>query len=264
MAIQKIKNMKLVERESGNHVVALKNINFSYGITPIIKNLSFGVKQGEIRAIIGPNGAGKSTVLNLISGRNNPQAGDILFRGKPITTVKPDKRRHLGISRSFQITNIFEAYTVYENVRLAVKGMKDSRYNFWKPMKSYAEVHEETLQLIEECNLSDAIHEKASNLSYAQQRQVEIALSLAADPSLLLLDEPMAGLSIEESKSVAKLVSDISKSRQLTVIFIEHDMDIVFGISHEVTVLNYGEIIVSGKPEEIKSNPKVQEIYLGE
>lgn len=264
MAIQKIESTTVLERGNVNDSITLKNINFSYGSTPIIKNLSFGVKQGEIRAIIGPNGAGKSTVLHLLSGRNNPQSGDIIFKGKPITHLKPEKRRHLGMSRSFQITNIFGAYTVYENVRLAVQGMKDSRYNFWKPIKSYAEVHKETLRLIEECNLSDAIHEKASNLSYAQQRQVEIALSLAADPSLLLLDEPMAGLSIEKSKSVAKLVSDISKARQLTVIFIEHDMDIVFGISDEVTVLSYGEIVVSGKPEEIKSNPKVQEIYLGE
>ena len=190
----------------------LKKYSFLLWDHPYYQKFELWCKQGEIRAIIGPNGAGKSTVLHLLSGRNNPQSGDIIFKEKPITHLKPEKRRHLGMSRSFQITNIFGAYTVYENVRLAVKGMKDSRYNFWKPIKSYAEVHQETLRLIEECNLSDAIHEKASNLSYAQQRQVEIALSLAADPSLLLLDEPMAGLSIEESQSVAKLVSDISKS----------------------------------------------------
>ena len=143
MAIQKIETTTVLERESANHIVALENVHFSYGITPIIKNLSFGVKKGEIRAIIGPNGAGKSTVLHLLSGRNNPQSGDIIFNGKPITHLKPEKRRHLGMSRSFQITNIFGAYTVYENVRLAVQGMKDSRYNFWKPIKSYADVHQE-------------------------------------------------------------------------------------------------------------------------
>lgn len=260
------KNIQLTQGPSKgiDPIFKMENVFFSYGSTPITKNVSFSIGSGEIRAIIGPNGAGKSTFLNLISGRNYPQQGDIHFNGKNITRMAPHKRRQLGISRSFQITNIFQSHTVYENIRLAVQGMMQGRYNFWKAVTSYPDVHTDTLKLIKECHLTDVVHEHVSNLSYAQQRQVEIALSLAQNPSLLLLDEPAAGLSVEESKWVANLVSHIAKNHHLAVIFIEHDMDIVFTISDYITVLHYGEIIVEGRPEKIKSNPKVQEIYLGE
>lgn len=266
MVIQEIENINLA-RGTGEDVeplLEMQHVSFSYGSTPITKNVNFRIGKGEIRAIIGPNGAGKSTFLNLISGRNYPQQGEIVFNGKKITRMEPHKRRQLGISRSFQITNIFGSNTVYENIRLAVQGMMNARYHFWKPITSYSDVHRDTLKLIEECHLTEVMCTRANNLSYAQQRQVEIALSLANHPSLLLLDEPTAGLSVEESKWVANLVCNIAKNHHLSVIFIEHDMNIVFTISDFITVLHYGEIIVEDRPEKIRSNAKVQEIYLGE
>ncbi|MEC1721472.1 ABC transporter ATP-binding protein [Schinkia azotoformans] len=257
-----------VQKIKGNHmesdvILKVDNIHFSYQVTPVTKDVSLTIRKGEIRAIIGPNGAGKSTILSLISGKNHPQRGKIAFKDKEITHMKPHQIRKLGISRSFQITNIFPSYTVYENVSLAVQGMMDQKYNFWRPPTSYPQIHEETTRLLEECNLSGVANVKAKELSYAEQRQIEIALSLAGNPELLLLDEPTAGLSVEESQSLARLVKRISDNHNLSVIFIEHDMDIVFSISDIITVLYYGEILVEDVPERIKANAKVQEVYLG-
>lgn len=244
-------------------ILSVDQVHFSYSVTPVTNNVSFDIRKGEIRAIIGPNGAGKSTILNLICGKYHPKKGKIMYKGIDITHMRPHKIRHLGISRSFQITNIYYAHTVYENVSLAVQGMMDEKYNIWYPPTHYSKIHEETTRLMEECNIGHLANVRASDLSYAEQRQVEIALSLAGNPELLLLDEPTAGLSIEESRSIAKTVKDISKKNKITVIFIEHDMDIVFSISDKITVLYYGEILVEDTPDKIKNNKKVQEVYLG-
>ena len=259
MDVQEIKKNDVGSEE----ILRLENVHFSYQVTPVTKDVSLKINKGEIRAVIGPNGAGKSTILNLISGKYHPQKGKIAYKGKEITHMKPHQIRKLGISKSFQITNIFPSYTVYENVSLAVQGMIDEKYNFWRPPTSYPQIHEETTRVLDECHLTSVANVKAKELSYAEQRQIEIALSLAGKPDLLLLDEPTAGLSVEESQSLARLVKSISNNNNLSVIFIEHDMDIVFTIADKITVLYYGEIIVEDVPEKIKSNAKVQEVYLG-
>lgn len=249
---------------SHSPLLTVDQINFAYQITPVTKDVSFKIEKGEIRALIGPNGAGKSTILNLLCGMYHPNNGKIIYKGHDITKMDPHKIRHLGISRSFQITNIYYSHTVYENVSLAVQGSIDEKYNIWHPPSHYKKIHDETLRIMDECNISHLMDIKTSELSYAEQRQVEIALSLAGNPELLLLDEPTAGLSIEESRSIAKLVKDISDRNQITVLFVEHDMDIVFSISDQISVLYYGEILVEDIPENIKVNKKVQEVYLGE
>lgn len=251
------------ENITGSYCLEIKNAYFSYGIAPILQNINLKINEGEIRAIIGPNGAGKSTLLNIISGRNFPQKGKLFFQGKDVTSLAPYRKRQMGISRSFQITNIFPAFTVYENIRLAVQGMGKNRYNIWRSIASDQGIHEETFQLIKECNLTDVAFRDVNELSYAQQRQVEIALVLAKSPKLLLLDEPTAGLSVEESKWIADMIQRIARNHHLTIIFVEHDMDIVFRISNLITVLHYGQVFVEDTPENIRTNPKVQEIYLG-
>lgn len=249
---------------SHSPLLTVDQINFAYQITPVTKDVSFKIEKGEIRALIGPNGAGKSTILNLLCGMYHPNNGKIIYKGHDITKMDPHKIRHLGISRSFQITNIYYSHTVYENVSLAVQGSIDEKYNIWHPPSHYQKIHDETLRIMDECNILHLMDIKTSELSYAEQRQVEIALSLAGNPELLLLDEPTAGLSIEESRSIAKLVKDISDRNQITVLFVEHDMDIVFSISDQISVLYYGEILVEDIPENIKVNKKVQKVYLGE
>lgn len=241
-----------------------ESLQFAYHGTPIIKGIDFQLNKGEILSIIGPNGAGKTTFLHLLSGNLMPKKGDIYYKGTKITRLKPDKRRMLGISRSFQITNIFMNHTVYENLRYAVQAIHKRRYQPLKNIDAIEEIHEQTEKLLEICHLTEFKDIKCSELAYAEQRLVEIGLSLASNTDVLLLDEPTAGLSIEESRYIADFIKQLSKDLELSIVFIEHDMDIVFDISNRISVLYYGELLVTDTPENIKDNKKVQEIYLGE
>ena len=213
--------------------------------------------------MIGPNGAGKSTLINLISGKNHPTSGTITFKGVDITRLKPYQVRQLGITRSFQITNVFPTHTVYENVRLAVQAMTKERYHFWKPITHYEHIDKATRQILRDTHLEEVADFVVGNLSYAQKRLLEIALSLAGAPSLILLDEPAAGLSMEESQWLSQIIKQIARTFDLSVVFIEHDMDVVFSIADYITVLHYGKIVAEDVPQRIKENSLVKEIYLG-
>lgn len=239
-------------------------VHFAYHGTPIIKGIDFSLTKGEIHSIIGPNGAGKTTLLHLLSGNLLPRKGDIYYKGTKITKYKPNKRRLIGISRSFQITNIFMNHTVYENLRYAVQAINKRRYQTLRNIEAIAEIHEQTEKLLEVCHLTEFKDMKCSELAYAEQRLVEIGLSLAGNTDVLLLDEPTAGLSVEESRYIANFIKQLSQDFDLSIVFIEHDMDIVFDISDRISVLYYGELIVTDTPENIKDNKQVQEIYLGE
>ncbi|MFA8438539.1 ABC transporter ATP-binding protein [Pueribacillus sp. YX66] len=240
------------------------SLYFSYHSNPIINGVDFAIKKGEICSIIGPNGAGKTTFLNLLSGMLIPNAGDVFYKNKKITKVQPNKRRELGISRSFQITNIFMQHTVYENIRYAVQGVNKQKYQLFKSIDSMTDISVQTEKLLEICHLTSVKDEKCSDLAYAEQRLVEIALSLAGNTEVLLLDEPTAGLSMEESRYIADFIKQLSRDLQLSIVFIEHDMDIVFDISNRISVLYYGELLLTDTPEHVKENKQVQEIYLGE
>ncbi|MGF6951589.1 branched-chain amino acid transport system ATP-binding protein [Neobacillus sp. B4I6] len=241
-----------------------ENLTYSYKGHQVIHGISLNVHEGEVRAIIGPNGAGKTTLIKLLSGELIPDEGYIWFKHKNITKLSPNKKRKIGISRSFQITNIFFGHTVYENVRLAVQANHKGQYTFWKNVDSFHEIEEETWNLLKQCQLIQVKDTLSSSLSYAEQRQVEIALCLAGKPEMLLLDEPAAGLSKEESKKMASLITSLARNLHLTVIFIEHDMDIVFSISDQISVIYYGKVFMEDVPENIKSDPRIKEIYLGE
>lgn len=239
-------------------------VHFSYHGAPIINGIDFALYKGEILSIIGPNGAGKTTFLNLLSGNLFPKQGEIFFKGKNITKMKPHKRRFLGISRSFQITNIFMNHTVYENLRYAAQAINRRKYKTLKNIEAIAEIHEQTEKLLDICHLKEFKDVRCSELAYAEQRLVEIGLALAGDTEVLLLDEPTAGLSVEESRYIADFIKQLSREFDLSIVFIEHDMDIVFDISDRISVLHYGELLLTDAPENIKGNQRVQEIYLGE
>jgi branched-chain amino acid transport system ATP-binding protein len=245
-------------------VLETKGLYFSYHGNPIIKGVDFSLREGEICSIIGPNGAGKTTLLNLLSGKLYPQNGDILYKQQKINRVRPNKRRELGISRSFQITSIFMNKTVYENLRYAVQGVNSSKYKLFRNMNSMDEITEQTERLLEVCHLTEVRNEKCFELAYAEQRLVEIALALPGNSKVLLLDEPTAGLSVEESRYIADFIKNLSNAMNLSIVFIEHDMDIVFDVSDRISVLSYGELLVTDIPNNVKENKQVQEIYLGE
>lgn len=245
-------------------ILKSESIYFSYHSNPIINGIDFSLNKGEILSIIGPNGAGKTTFLNLLSGKLFPSKGDVFFKNNKITKIRPNKRRELGVSRSFQITNIFMQHTVFENLRYAVQAVHKQKYQTFRNIDAINDITEQTEQLLKTSHLTEFKNEICSELAYAEQRLVEIALSLAGNAEVLLLDEPTAGLSVEESRYIADFIKQLSHDLQLSIVFIEHDMDIVFDISNRISVLYYGELLLTDIPENVRENTQVQEIYLGE
>lgn len=232
-----------------------------FGGVNAVKNVSFSVFKGEHLAIIGPNGAGKSTLFNLIGGQIKPTSGKVFFEEKDITGLSVDKRTHLGFGRSFQIANLFMDLTVLENLLLALQGTRSSRFHLFRPAMRYSNLLEEAERLLESIELSAKKNVPVRAISYGDQRKLEISLSLASKPKILLLDEPSCGLTSNESADLSKTVLTFDKS--VTVILVAHDMDLVFGIADRILVLHYGEIIVEGPPDTIRSDKKVREIYMG-
>lgn len=243
-------------------VLVTKNLHKSFGDSHIIRGIDFGLLKNERHAIIGPNGAGKSTFFHLISGLLSPSEGEIILSDTTISGMPPEKINHLGLARSFQITNVFPNLSVFENLRLGVMRRYRLNYNFWTRVSSLKRVNEEVEQILENVRLSHQHDTMAGELSYSEQRSLEIALALTSSPSVLLLDEPMAGMSKEETEYTTDLIKELSSGRSLMIV--EHDMDVVFALSDRISVLVYGEIIATGTPEEIRNNPQVQEAYLGE
>ncbi|MES2945340.1 MAG: ABC transporter ATP-binding protein [Pseudomonadota bacterium] len=243
-------------------ILKLHGLRKSFGATDIIRGVDLEVLPNERHALIGPNGAVQSTLFHLISGNLSPTAGNISFNGRDIGGLSPQAINHLGLARSFQITNIFPGLTVFENLRIAVMRPHKVQYTFWKFMDRNRLVHEQTERLLELVRLQPRASTLAGEMSYSEQRSLEIAMTLACDPRLILLDEPMAGMSQEETSYTVELIKEVTQGRALVIV--EHDMDVVFSLSDRVSVLVYGQVIATGTPDEIRNNPAVKEAYLGE
>ncbi|MGD0658406.1 MAG: ABC transporter ATP-binding protein [Syntrophorhabdales bacterium] len=226
----------------------------------IIRGITMEVYEGERHMIIGPNGAGKSTLFNLITGLYKPSRGRIHFLKRDITRLPLHKIARLGISRSFQIINVFPMMTVFENVRNAVISKAHRRFNWVSILSKDREIERETRRVLDILSLQDVRDDLASELSYGRQRHLELALTVAQDPVLIMLDEPTAGLNSEESRSAVRLIRQVTEGR--TLVMVEHDMDVVFGLADRITVLNDGTILACGSPEEIRKNEEVRKAYL--
>ncbi len=241
--------------------IELSGLTKNFGPTEIIRGVDLSVRAGERHAMIGPNGAGKSTLFNLISGRLTPTAGAIRLKGEEIAGLRPYEINRRGLSRSFQVTNIFPRLSVWENVRCAVLWSMGYKYSFWHGVDSLPDVRRRTEQILDEINLIDRRHMQAGVLAYADQRALEIGITIAGGAEIILLDEPTAGMSHAETESAVALIRRISEAR--TLIMIEHDMGVVFDLADRISVLVYGEIIASDTPARIKADSKVQQAYLG-
>jgi branched-chain amino acid transport system ATP-binding protein len=240
----------------------LRDIRKRFGATEIIRGVSLAIATRERHAVIGPNGAGKSTLFNLISGRLRPDAGSIALRGDDITAMRPWLINRRGLSRSFQVTNLFHRMSVWENVRAGVLWSAGERYTFWRDAGRAREVAARTDRTLAEFDLTDRRDVPAGTLTYAEQRALEIAITVAGGADVILLDEPTAGMSRAETERAVALIRRISEGR--TLMIVEHDMSVVFGLADRISVLVYGEIVASGTPADIRSNPKVREAYLGQ
>ena len=247
---------------SNESILRIQGLRKSFGPTEIMRGVDLDVRSTERHAIIGPNGAGKSTLFHLISGNLSPSAGEIFFDGQSIGGRTPQALNRLGLARSFQITNIFPKLTVFENIRLAVMRPHGLQFNFWKRIDRNARIREQTEALLERVRLTARANTLAGEMAYSEQRSLEIAMTLASDPKLILLDEPMAGMSQEETQYTAELIREVTQGRALMIV--EHDMDVVFALSDRISVMVYGQVIATGTPDEIRRDPKVREAYLGE
>ncbi|MEH3146572.1 MAG: ABC transporter ATP-binding protein [Methylobacterium frigidaeris] len=241
--------------------IELSGVTKSFGATRIINGVDLAVAPGERHAIIGPNGAGKSTLFNLISGRLTPSDGSIRLNGQDITGQPPSHIVARGLARSFQVTNIFPKLSVWENVRCAVLRAMGYRPSFWRSVERLPGVAERTAQILERIRLGHRAATPAGMLAYADQRALEIGITIAGDAGVILLDEPMAGMSHSESAHALALIRDVTKGR--TLLMVEHDMAVVFGLADRISVLVYGRIIATDTPDRIRENRAVQEAYLG-
>lgn len=243
-------------------ILSLKNVQKNFGETQIIRGVSLDIIEGEKHAIIGPNGAGKSTLFHLISGRYQLTSGNIRFKQDQIENLPPYEIARMGMARSFQVTNIFPRMNVFENVRCALLWSKGYRYSFWHLLGRQRELNDESMHVLEQIGLKDKALFPSGELGYAQQRALELGIAIASGAQLIMLDEPVAGMSHSEAESSVQLIRKITEGK--TLIMVEHDMNIVFDVADRISVLVYGEIIATDKPENIRANPKVQEAYLGE
>jgi branched-chain amino acid transport system ATP-binding protein len=242
--------------------IELRGVQKSFGNTSVIRDVNLTVVKGERHALIGPNGAGKSTLFNLISGYMIPTAGSILLKDEIVSGLPPYQINRRGLSRSFQVSNVFANMSVWENIRCALLWATGHRYAFWKNIDNLPEVRERTTQILQDINLISRRDVPAGLLAYAEQRTLEIGITIAGGADVILLDEPTAGMSRAETERAVALIRRLTEGR--TLLIVEHDMSVVFGLADRISVLVYGQIIASGKPAEIRNNPKVQEAYLGE
>lgn len=244
------------------NAIELHGVEKTFGITKVIQNIDLKVAKGERHALIGPNGAGKSTTFNLISGYMKPTTGTILLNGQDISGLPPFQINRRGLSRSFQVTNVFAKMTVWENLRCAVLWATGHRYAFWKNVDALPEVRERTAQILQDISLVSRRDVPAGLLTYAEQRALEIGITIAGGADVILLDEPTAGMSHAETERAVEQIRRLTEGR--TLLIVEHDMSVVFGLADRISVLVYGEVIATGTPDEIRGNKKVKEAYLGE
>jgi len=239
----------------------LSGVRKKFGATEIVRGVDLSVRAGERHALIGPNGAGKSVLFHLISARFSPNEGRITLQGQDITGRKPHEICRLGLARSFQVTNLFHRLSVFENVRCAVLGSMGQRYAFWKLVDRQREANDRAREIVERVGLAARERTPAGILSYAEQRALEIGVAIAGDAKVILLDEPTAGMSRTETGAAVELIRRVTEGRTLLVV--EHDMSVVFGLADRISVLVYGQVIATGTPEEIRADAKVREAYLG-
>ncbi|MBN9088288.1 MAG: ABC transporter ATP-binding protein [Reyranella sp.] len=244
-----------------SNAIALRGVEKSFGRTKIIRGVDLAIPRGERHAMIGPNGAGKTTLFNLISGRFPVTSGTIEINGQAIDGLPPHQINRLGLSRSFQITSIFPRLSVFENIRCGLLWARGYRYSFWNLLGAERALNEEADRMLERLGLQDRRNVPAGLLSYAEQRALEIGITVAGGADIILLDEPTSGMSHSETEQAVRLIRAVSEGK--TLLMVEHDMSVVFGLADIITVLVYGEVIASGPPAEIRANPAVQEAYLG-
>jgi branched-chain amino acid transport system ATP-binding protein len=242
-------------------LLEINNVTKKFRGLVAVERLNLSVSKGQTKSVIGPNGAGKTTVFNMISGALLPTSGEIFFEGQKIDGFAPHRLCRLGMARSFQITNIFQGLTVFENIRLSCQG-RTGRFSLFGSVEHLKEQMEETEQILELIGLSEKKDEMAGNLSHGDQRHLEIGIALASRPTFLLLDEPTAGMNLGESRATIELIKKFKGS--LTILLIEHDIDLVFEVSDEIAVLHQGRLLAEGDPSEIKANKEVRRAYLGE
>ncbi|MDD4887707.1 MAG: ABC transporter ATP-binding protein [Thiomonas sp.] len=245
-------------------LLQLQNVSRRFGALKALTDISIEVQPGELRAVIGPNGAGKTTLFNLISGFFPPSDGQILFDGKPIQTVNPGELVKRGIIRTFQITEIFRSLTVYENLRIAVEIAQGVNLRPWMTRALRKRIDDQVDELMHLVKISGKAGRITGEMSHGDQRVVEVGIALSRNPKLLLLDEPTAGMGDEETHHMTALIRDLNKNRGITTLFVEHDMEIVFGIADRITVLDNGGLLAEGTADDISSNAKVQAAYLGQ
>ncbi len=251
----------MTARQGDTPALELDKLCKSFGKTEIIRGLDLSIAKGERHAIIGPNGAGKSTVFNLITGRYPATGGHVRLHGADLAGLAPYEINRMGLSRSFQITNIFPKMTVFENVRCSLLWAKGYRYSFWHIVARSRDLTRAAHEILDQINLTERADLPAGVLSYAEQRALEIGITIAGGADVIMLDEPTAGMSHSETDYIVDLIRQVTVAK--TLVMVEHDMGVVFGLADRISVLVYGEIIATGKPEEVRADPKVQEAYLG-
>ena len=245
-------------------ILDVKGVRKSFGGVTAVAEINLEIQEREVCSIIGPNGAGKTTLFNVISGRMPPSSGSIFFNKRDITGVPVHKIVSMGMGRTFQITNIFPLLTAYENIQAAVVKYRKKSLTFFKSVYKIKEIHEDTLQILQDIGLEDKKDMIGGKLPYGDQRRLEVGIAIANHPKLLLLDEPTAGMSPEETRDTVRLVKQLVSEREMTLLFIEHDMDVVFSISDRTFVLHQGRLIAEGRPKEVAENKDVINAYLGE
>jgi ABC-type branched-subunit amino acid transport system ATPase component len=245
-----------------SYVLQTQNLVKKFGGFVVTNDVSLKVEAGARHALIGPNGAGKTTLINLLTGFLEPTSGTVLLQGKAVTNLAQHQRVKRGLARTFQINRLFSELTVLESVVLAVNERLGLSAKFWKPVGAHTQAIEEAAELLRTLKLLDVAHEQTRNLAYGKQRLIEIALALAAKPSVLLLDEPAAGVPTSESRELFESIAALP--RDVTILLIEHDMDLVFRFADTISVLVSGALLTQGTPDEIANHPKVKEVYLGE
>jgi branched-chain amino acid transport system ATP-binding protein len=247
---------------TGGALLQVQNVSRSFGGFQALSRVSLEVSAGEVSAVIGPNGAGKTTLFNVVTGHLAPDSGRVMWNGHDITGEPPHAICRLGLARSFQRTNIFPRLTVFENVQVAILSHERRAYGLWAPARDLERPR--VMALLDQVGLAHRAADPSGSLSYGDQKQLELGIALALEPTLLLLDEPTAGMSPQETRTSMALVGRIARDRKLTVLFTEHDMEVVFSVAQRIHVLHQGSIIAEGKPDEIRANADVKRVYLGE
>jgi len=244
------------------NILETKSLYHDYSGLKVLFDVNLQIKTGERHAIIGPNGAGKTTLFNVITGTYRPSEGDVYFQGKEITGFAPNELVRLGMGRSFQITSTFSRLTAFENIRMGILSKRRIRFNMLKLLDKMEAVTRETEEVLKRINLDGERDIPASQLSYGKSRSLEISMALATDPDLVMLDEPTAGMSVDETHNAVELIRRLTEGK--TMVIIEHDMDVVFSLADRITVLHLGAILTSGTPNEIRENQAVKDAYLGD